>query len=147
VVQDLGEEDRLRVDTAVCDRSERVRQLQVGNTFCNTAESGRGVVIAVRQGGDPEVSRVFHAELRCHSLDHTAHGNDIHGVDDTVTDRTVAHIAFAAVPVPECLCSHRVRSIIIDTSEGSSACIDRRSEGCDDLESRSRLAERVCRTV
>ena len=74
-------------------------------------------------------------------------GNNVHGVDDTVTDRAVAHVALAAVPVPERLCAHGVRAVVVDTSQGSAAGIDRRGEGCDDLEGGTRLAQGVCGTV
>ena len=78
VVENLREEDRFRVDTAVCDRGVGGSQFKVADTFCQSAESSCGVVISRGQRGDSEVIGVLDTDLRSHGFHQTANGNDVH---------------------------------------------------------------------
>ena len=114
MVQDLGKEPRLGIDPLVGDGGVGRRQLQVRYALGDAAKSRSRVVVRIGHGGNAEISSVFHAQLRRYRFHHAADGYNIHGVNDSVADRAVAHIALAAVPVPEGFRSHGKGSVIIN---------------------------------
>ena len=146
VIHDLGKEYRLGVKTSVCNGSKGRGKLQVGYAFGDAAQGSCRVHVGVGQSGDAEVLGVFHAQLRAYGFHHGAHGNDVHGVDNTVADAGVAEITLL-IPVFKGFGSYREWRVVINASQGSAAGIQRRGKGGDDLEGGTRLSGSISGTV
>ena len=144
-------EARLQVGTLVCDTGIGTAKLQRGNTLRESAEGQRSDhvgkntiagLIVIRERGDAEGFRVvisqFGSDLRdAFNRDH------VDGADDGLPDgggiSVIAHIPVAdfcpviVIKIPVAVCGR----------QRFSACVDRRTERCQDLEGGSRLPGRV----
>ena len=146
LIEDLREKLRLVKLTAVCDRREGLRELEIRHTMRDTAERQRRVLIAVEQARDAEVLCIQPSLVRIQLLHEAAHRDDVQRVDDTIADRLVAEEA-GAVPVLEGLISERIRRIIERRGQCCPIEVDGGCEGRKQLEGRSRLPEGSGRTV
>ena len=147
MIQDLREENGLRIDPAVGDGRISAGELQVGNSLGDAAQGRGRVIIRFCQGGDPEIPGIFHSQLGRHCLHHTADGHDIHRINDTVADGAVTHIALLCIPVPEGLLSHRIGGVVVNGAQGGSAGIQSRGKGGQHLKGGARLAQGIGGTV
>ena len=77
LIEDLREELRLVKLTAVGDRREGLRELEIRHTVRDTAECERRVLIAVEETRDAEVLRIQPALVRVQLLHQAAHRDDI----------------------------------------------------------------------
>ena len=59
MIQDLREENGLRIDPAVGDGRISAGKLQVGNSLGDAAQGRSRVIIRFCQGGDPEIPGIF----------------------------------------------------------------------------------------
>ena len=147
VIQDLCEENRLRIDPAVGDGGVGSGEFQVGNAL-GDASQGRGrIVIRFCQRGDPEIPGVFHAQLGRYRLHHTADGHNVHRINDAVADGAVSHISLLGIPVPEGFLANRIGGVIVDRAQGGSAGVQSRRKGGQHLKGGAWLTQGVGGTV
>ena len=138
LIHNLREKFRPVQLSAVCDRAEGLRQLQIGDPPCETAERDRGRIILLRQSADAQRLRILKAVLWLHRLHQAAESDDIQRIHDAVPYALIAEIA-PRVPVLEDLRPDGILGIIIAAGQGRPVLVDRGRKGAQDLEGRARL--------